>query len=207
TTSPIRSEPDGWSGRVIRASAPSRRAASATRSSSLATKIASTPTIRRARSMTWARIGRPWRSASTLPGNRVEAKRAGITAIVRRALTIVPPFAAPNREHVRRAGGSYPPALGNVPLDGFGDPRESAPRSGGELHRLDADALAVLAHPLEHHHSVRDREESVVLSDLHVRARMDRGAVLADQDRPGGDLLSAERLHSEALPSGVTTIA
>jgi hypothetical protein len=49
---------------------------------------------------------------------------------------------------------------------------------------LDPDALAVLSHPLEDHDSIRDREERVILAALYVRARMDRGTALPNQDRP-----------------------
>jgi hypothetical protein len=73
----MRSEPDSWSARVIAASKPWARTASATAGVSVATTTRPSPASA-ARAATWAIIGRPAMSASGLPGRRVEAMRAGI---------------------------------------------------------------------------------------------------------------------------------
>src|SRR5688572_25201678 len=51
------------------------------------------------------------------------------------------------------------------------------------------------------------REERVVLADADVRARMELGAALADQDRARVHQLAAEGLEAEALGLGVAAVA
>ena len=84
SASKMRSEPEAWSARVITARAPAASAASAIAAASVATTT-SPSSASRARSTTWAIIGRPPMSASGLPGRRVEAKRAGIIRTTRSA--------------------------------------------------------------------------------------------------------------------------
>ena len=76
----MRSEPEGWSGRVRTAWPPAGldgvddlRLGAATTTGPIPASIA--------RRQTWTIIGSPWMSASGLPGSRVEAMRAGMTMI------------------------------------------------------------------------------------------------------------------------------
>src|SRR5574341_2379892 len=50
-------------------------------------------------------------------------------------------------------------------------------------------------------------EEGVVAAATHAGAGVDAGAALAHQDRAGGDDLSAEPLHAQALGRGVAAVA
>ena len=77
SASKMRSEPDGWSARVITARPPAFSTAAAMVSSSVATTTG--PSLAAsARRSTCTIIGTPAISASGLPGRRVEAMRAGI---------------------------------------------------------------------------------------------------------------------------------
>ena len=76
----MRSEPDGSAGSVSTARPPAARTASTISASPQAT--ATGPIVRLARaSSTCTIIGRPWISASGLPGSRVAAMRAGMMTI------------------------------------------------------------------------------------------------------------------------------
>ena len=75
-----RSEPRGSVGSVSTATPPLARTASAISGSPQATATGPI-SASRARSSTCTIIGRPWMSASGLPGSRVEAMRAGMTTI------------------------------------------------------------------------------------------------------------------------------
>src|SRR5712691_604487 len=77
TASKMRSEPDAWSARVITARPPAFSTQAAMASESVATTT-SPSCAACARRMTCTIIGTPAMSASGLPGNRVEAMRAGI---------------------------------------------------------------------------------------------------------------------------------
>ena len=71
--------PVAWSARVMHTGMPCAATAARMRSSSVATATWVAPASR-ARSATRTTIGLPAMSASGLPGNRLEAKRAGISA-------------------------------------------------------------------------------------------------------------------------------
>src|SRR5262245_50090847 len=79
-TSARRSVPVGWSGRVSRTLPPNSLTVVAIRKSSVATITRDTSGDASARRYTCSIIVRPSISASGLPGNRVEANRAGMTA-------------------------------------------------------------------------------------------------------------------------------
>ena len=75
--SKMRSEPETWSLRVMMARPPALSTAAATASESVATTASPMPASW-ARRSTCTIIGRPWISASGLPGRRVDARRAGM---------------------------------------------------------------------------------------------------------------------------------
>jgi hypothetical protein len=77
TASKIRSEPEGWSERVITASPPAARTASAIRPESVATATGPIPAST-ARRQVCTTIGAPPISARGLFGSRVAARRAGM---------------------------------------------------------------------------------------------------------------------------------
>src|SRR5690606_23938871 len=80
TASARRSVPEGWSARVMTTSAPKPRATSAIRSLSVATSTRAAP-LSSARWCTCWIIGCPSKSASGLPGKRVEPSRAGMMTV------------------------------------------------------------------------------------------------------------------------------
>ena len=71
---------------------------------------------------------------------------------------------------------------------------------------VNADALAILAHTLEPHDAIRQSEQGVIGTDAHVRAGMDMGATLTDQNVAGQHELTVGTLHAEALGLGITAV-
>src|SRR5207245_3687846 len=65
--------------------------------------------------------------------------------------------------------------------------------------RIYADLVAPLVFVLELHVPVHDREQCVVGRAAHVRAGMELGAALPDEDAPGAHELAPEALHAEVL--------
>src|SRR5258706_15285519 len=78
-------------------------------------------------------------------------------------------------------------------------------RTGSGALLGDADVL-VVALALEEHVAVGLGEERVVHAQTHVRARLEAGPPLPDQDAAGGDELPAEALHPEHLGIGVAAV-
>jgi len=65
--------------------------------------------------------------------------------------------------------------------------------------RVDGDLLPVLAHPLELHDTIDEREESVIPAAAYIVAGMDVGAVLTVENVPCFDRLAAEFLAAKPL--------
>src|SRR5262245_36463187 len=97
SASKMRSEPEGWSGRVSTASPPAARTASTIAASPQATSTGPMAASI-ARRQTCTIMGAPWMSASGLSGRRVEARRAGMTTIGWRG---VPAVKASSRRDLR----------------------------------------------------------------------------------------------------------
>ncbi len=76
----MRSEPEGWSARVMMARPPAASTADLISGESVATTTGPIPAAA-ARSITRTIIGRPAMSASGLPGRRLAAMRAGTMQI------------------------------------------------------------------------------------------------------------------------------
>jgi hypothetical protein len=87
----------------------------------------------------------------------------------------------------------------------LGDARLSVEGSG-VVEFVNVDDLAALT-STELNASVDRREQCVVLADLDVVAWVEPSATLANDDRARGDLLTVERLHTEALCIGVAPVA
>src|SRR5260370_14913983 len=75
------------------------------------------------------------------------------------------------------------------------------------LVRGDADAPAVLAHPLVANLAGDEGEKRVVAAQADARARGDLGPTLADEDRAGVHGLAGVDLHAQHLRLGVATVA
>src|SRR5262245_21904400 len=101
------------------------------------------------------------------------------------------------------SGGCAGP-LGNQRRGRTGRPAGSG--AGGRLW-VDRNLLPVLAQPLVLHHAVHGRIERVVATEADVRARVDDGAELADEDAAGVDALAAVHLHPAPLSGGVAPVA
>src|SRR4029078_6059857 len=69
----------------------------------------------------------------------------------------------------------------------------------------DVDELAAAARA-ELHHTARSREQRAVLAEPDVVAGVELGAALTHDDRAGGDRLTAEALHAEALRVGIAAV-
>lgn len=50
-------------------------------------------------------------------------------------------------------------------------------------------------------------EKRIIFADAHVFARVERGAVLSDYYRAGGNELAAERLQAETLAGAIAPVA
>ena len=61
--------------------------------------------------------------------------------------------------------------------------------------------------PAKLYHAVDQREERVIAADSHVRAGIEVGAALPDQDVTGDDALAAETLDPKPLSIGVATVS
>src|SRR5207302_6035100 len=59
---------------------------------------------------------------------------------------------------------------------------------------------------MELHGTRLQREEGVVAPLANAGPGVDPGSPLADDDRPGGHVLAAERLHAEPLGLGVASV-
>ena len=80
-------------------------------------------------------------------------------------------------------------------------------RGADELRSDDLDGLLIATAPGEFHDAIGEREERVVFAHADVRAGVELGAALAQDDIAGKDTLTAEFLHTQALALGVAPIA
>src|SRR5947208_16300849 len=72
---------------------------------------------------------------------------------------------------------------------------------------VDADALPLLGRVFELDMAVNEGIERVVAADADVIAGPDRGAALADENRPSEHQLAVAALHAQALASAIASIA
>ncbi len=71
---------------------------------------------------------------------------------------------------------------------------------------VDAHSLFRPSETFELDRAVDQGEQSIVAAFGHVAAGVYLGAALADEDRPGGDLLPRVSLHAQPLGMAVTTV-
>ena len=72
-------------------------------------------------------------------------------------------------------------------------------RNAPGLGLLRSNVHAALQATRELHRAVAQRKQRIVSAAAHVVARVDVGAALPDDDRPGRDVLTGETLDAETL--------
>src|SRR2546422_8928268 len=88
--------------------------------------------------------------------------------------------------------------IGRTARQRWGTERRTSDLLGGSL-RVHTHLVPLLVLVLELHVPVHHREQCVVRRAAHVRAGMEPGAALPDEDAPGPHQLAPEALHAEVL--------
>ena len=78
------------------------------------------------------------------------------------------------------------------------DPSSIIKLFGGDCHRIDRDIAAAKFTRMKAHTAFSQREQGVILADANVRARINAGAALADDNVAANHMLAAEFLNAKA---------
>src|SRR5258706_15332120 len=78
---------------------------------------------------------------------------------------------------------------------------------GGGCHDVYRDVFAAKLAIVESHAAFCEREQRVILADTDIGARINAGAVLANDDIAADHVLTAELLDAEAATGRVATVA
>lgn len=76
-----------------------------------------------------------------------------------------------------------------------------------ERHPPDIRSLFAVASPtFELHYAIHKCEQCVIFTDAHVRARVDFGSALTNQDVAAGYCLTVSPFHAKTLRVGITSV-